>query len=44
MPKLLEEVRNVARLRHLSLRTERAYTHYIAGHHPPRTQLNKHSS
>lgn len=29
MPKLLEEVRNVARLRHLSLRTERAYTHYI---------------
>jgi integron integrase len=29
MPKLLEEVHNVARLRHLSLKTERAYRHYI---------------
>jgi integron integrase len=29
MPKLLEEVRNVARLRHLSPKTEKAYVHYI---------------
>ena len=27
-PKLLEEVRNVARLRHLSRSTERAYVNY----------------
>jgi site-specific recombinase XerD len=29
MPKLLDEVRNVARLKHLSLKTEKAYAHYI---------------
>jgi integron integrase len=29
MPKLLDEVRNVTRLRHLSLKTEKAYVHYI---------------
>lgn len=29
MPKLLDEVRNLARLKHLSLSTERAYVYYI---------------
>lgn len=29
MPKLLDEVRNVARLKHLSLSTERSYSYYI---------------
>ena len=28
-PKLLDEVRNVARLRHLSRKTEETYIHYI---------------
>jgi hypothetical protein len=28
-PKLLDQVRHVARLRHLSLKTERAYIYYI---------------
>lgn len=28
-PKLLDQVRNVARLKHLSLKTEKAYVYYI---------------